>query len=628
MANNGITLMGMQLFGPWRSRIRIYNKGVSRLGVPLSSYCGLAETARSKERVAMAYYEFFLVSSLEKIFPTGKPIPMDAGQRLSVWRGTRAAVQMAYYAGIDAPRLEMLPTFAVSVSGGPTAACMRTVELIPSEFPSYAHAREDENYLTHEPGLFPDLLRPLESARVTPIPGQYRSLWLSWDVPETAVPGDYEIAIDVCADETMLSPRGIMCRNPLAREQRFHLSLVMHVGSIDLPEQELIHTEWFHADCLASYYHVTPLSEEHFRIVDSFIASAAGHGVNMLLTPVFTPPLDTQIGGERPTVQLVDVMQRGGEYSFDFSALSRWARLCRRHGIRYLEIAHLFTQWGAKATPKVMATVDGATKRIFGWDVPAASPEYRAFLEAFLPALRAHLTGEGFDAQHVFFHISDEPGENHLEDYRAARQQVQDLLEGCPIIDALSSITFYQKGLVTRPIPSNDHVQTFFDAHVPDLWVYYCCGQSVSVPNRFYAMPSARNRIMGVLMFLYDIKGFLHWGFNFYYAQFSQYPVDPYRITHAGYAFPSGDAYLVYPGPDGTPLSSIRAEVQDDALLDLRALRLLERLAGRSAVEELIRETAGQKTITFESYPKDAGFLLDLRENVAAKIDHHLLTAM
>ena len=45
---------------------------------------------------------------------------------------------------------------------------------------------------------------------------------------------------------------------------------------------------------------------------------------------------------------------------------------------------------------------------------------------------------------------------------------------------------------------------------------------------------------------------------------------------YADYAFPSGDPFLVYPGPDGAPLSSVRAEVPDDALLDLRALRLLE----------------------------------------------------
>ncbi|MEA5015289.1 MAG: DUF4091 domain-containing protein [Candidatus Limiplasma sp.] len=569
----------------------------------------------------MADYEVYLVSSLEKVFPTHRPTPMEAGQRLSVWRGARASVQMAYYARINAPLLEMLPTFTVQASGGPAIARMRTVELVPSDYPSYARARADDNYLTHEPGLLPDLLRPLESPRITPIPGQYRSLWLSWDIPGTALPGEYEISIDVRAEEEMLSPMGTLCRNPLAEEQRFHLSFIVHVRAAELPRQELIHTEWFHADCLASYYQVEPLGETHWNIMDHFIASAAEHGVNMLLTPVFTPPLDTWVGGERPTVQLVQVTLQGDAYTFDFSALSRWVGLCKKHRIRYLEIAHLFTQWGAKATPKIMATVNGVSKRLFGWDVPAASREYRAFLEAFLPALRAHLAAEGYDRQHVFFHVSDEPAEAHLEEYRAARLQVQDLLAGCPVIDALSSLTFYQKGLVDHPIPAVNHLRAFLDAKVSDLWTYYCCDQSVSSPNRFCAMPSARSRIMGVLLYLYDIKGFLHWGFNFYYSQFSRHLIDPFRVTHAGYAFPTGDPYLVYPGPEGYPLSSIRAEVQDDALLDLRALRLLERVAGRNAVEALIRKTAGRQPITFESYPRDAGFLLALRENVAAAIE-------
>jgi hypothetical protein len=419
----------------------------------------------------------------------------------------------------------------------------------------------------------------------------------------------------------MASPRGTVCVNPRACEQRFHLSFVMHVGKAALPEQELIHTEWFHADCLASYYHVPALSEEHFRIIDNFMASAVSHGVNMLLTPVFTPPLDTQIGGERPTVQLVGVTRQNGEYFFDFTKLSRWTELCRKHGIKYLEIAHLFTQWGAKATPKIEACINGETKRIFGWDVPATSPEYRAFLKAFLPALRAHLDKEGFDAQHVYFHISDEPGEKNFEDYRAALGQAQDLLNGCPVIDALSSLPFYEKGLIRHPIPGTSHIKPFVDAKVPDLWTYYCCDQSIHVPNRFFAMPSARNRIMGVLMYLYNIKGFLHWAFNFYYTQYSRSLVDPYRMTHADYAFPSGDSWLVYPGPGGVPLSSLRAEVQDEALLDLRALRLLEHLLGRPAVEALIHETAGMKAITFEDYPKDAAFLLELREKMAARID-------
>ena len=301
--------------------------------------------------------------------------------------------------------------------------------------------------------------------------------------------------------------------------------------------------------------------------------------------------------------------------SFDFSALERWTALCQKSGIQYLEIAHLFTQWGAYATPKIMACVDGEMKRIFGWDVPADSPAYREFLESFLPALKTSLGEMGYDREHVYFHISDEPSEEHMDSYLAAKRQVLDLLEGYPVIDALSSFSFYQKGIVKQPVPANDHIQPFLDARVPGLWVYYCCCQGVDVPNRFYAMPSQRNRIMGVLMYLHRIEGFLHWGYNFYYTQFSRRLADPYRMTHADYAFPSGDAYLVYPGEGGMPLTSIRAEVQSEGLADIRILDTLEQKKGRQEAEKIIygEEKGG---FTFRNYPHSAEYLLSLREKL------------
>ena len=568
----------------------------------------------------MARYEFFLASSLEKVFPAQRPAALSDGARLSVWRGARAAVQLVYRADDAAPGMPA-QSFTIEADGAP--AVLRAVELMPSDYPCYESA--DEHYITKEPGLFPDLLAPLEAPAVTPLPRQYRSVWLSWDIPADAAPGAYEVAVTARAVEEQRMPNGVLYRDADAAGLAFTCRFTLCVGRARLPAQTLLHTEWFHADCLASYYGVAPLSEEHWRILENFIRAAGEeHGINMLLTPVFTPPLDTAVNGERLTVQLVDVRRDAGVYSFGFEKLGRWAGLCRRHGVEYLEIAHLFTQWGAHATPKIMAVVDGRERRIFGWDVPAASAEYRAFLEAFLPALRTALEGMGYDKEHVYYHISDEPSPEHLDSYRAAKAQAEDLLEGCQVIDALSSLEFYRQGLVRQPVPANDHIQPFIDAQVPGLWVYYCCAQSSLVPNRFFAMESARNRIMGVLMYLYGIKGFLHWGYNFYNSKFSLHPVDPYRVTHADYAFPSGDPFLVYPGPDGAPLSSVRAEVQDDALLDLRALQLLEQLAGRAFVEELIYADAEMRPMTFRDYPRGAGYLLALRERVAAEIESRL----
>ena len=174
----------------------------------------------------------------------------------------------------------------------------------------------------------------------------------------------------------------------------------------------------------------------------------------------------------------------------------------------------------------------------------------------------------------------------------------------------------YEKGIVQHPIVSSNHISVFLKNQVPQPWVYYCCGQYVTVPNRFFAMPSWRNRIMGVLMYLHGIKGFLHWGFNFYNSQYSISHIDPFFNTHASYAFPSGDAFLVYPGPDEKPMSSIRAQVQREALDDLNALTTLESVVGRERVVALIMENADEP-FDFEHYPHSADYILQLRERMA-----------
>lgn len=566
----------------------------------------------------MVQYEFFLASSLKKVFPHRRPEPLPPNASVSCWRGCKAAVQLVYTARNGAPNMPV-QQYRVTVLGAPGSVRIRRVELMPSQLPCYENA--DDDYISKQPGLFPDLLADMTSEEVLPLPRQYRSLWLTFEIPEDAPAGGYGITVQAEPCRHRRQPNGTVFHDPDADSQVFRLSFTLRISRAELPPQRLLHTQWFHTDCLANYYGFPVFSEEYWRVTENFIRAAAEHGVNMLLTPVFTPPLDTPVGGERPTVQLVDLAVEKGIWRFGFEKLRRWTVLCKKHGITHLEIPHLFTQWGAAATPKILAEVDGVRKQVFGWEVPADSPAYRVFLRQFLPALREELGALGFDREHVYFHISDEPSEENMDAFLTAQRQTRGLLEDCPVFDALTSFAFYKKGLVRTPVVANDHIQPFFEAGVPNLWVYYCCVQGDRVPNRFFAMESARNRIMGVLMYLYRVSGFLHWGFNFYNAKFSIHAIDPFRTTDGQAGYPSGDPFLVYPGKDGQPLSSIRAEVQDDALLDLRALQLLEDLTDRDTVTGLILKIAGMERITFRDYPRGSGFLLTLRERVAAEIE-------
>ena len=167
-----------------------------------------------------------------------------------------------------------------------------------------------------------------------------------------------------------------------------------------------------------------------------------------------------------------------------------------------------------------------------------------------------------------------------------------------------------------NPIVAIDHIMPFIENKVPYLWAYHCCGQYKNVPNRFFALPSERNRILGVLLYKYDIKGFLQWGYNFYYSRYSKELIDPYFDTSASRSFPAGDPYLVYPGQDKKPLSSIRGEVLRQAIEDMRILELLETRRGRQAALDLICECFSDM-LAFDCYPRDAECFYKFRKRAA-----------
>lgn len=551
-------------------------------------------------------YYFFFASSLEKVFLDEKPREMKETV-LYTWPGEYAAVQMVY----TGSEIHLYQKFDVEILDAPVDTELYHVRSIPSLLPAYEHV--DDDYLRKTPGLYPDALIPADKAEIRPMPKQYRSMWIAFELPRDTKPGAYDIRIRIKAQHPKIHLNGYPVKYEDIPDTTLRLTL--HVGAKHIQPQTLIHTEWFHTDSLCHYYGLSPFSEKYWHTVTNFIKGAVRCGINMILTPVFTPPLDTAVGTERLTVQLMDVSVEQGEYEINYDRLVRWLGICRQAGVRYIEMPHLFTQWGAKATPKIVAMVDGHPQSIFGWDVPADSPEYRKFLTIYLPSVRNVLNENGYDDRHVFYHISDEPGEDNLSDYLAAKAQTGDHLNACQVLDALSSFTFYQKGLVPLPICAIDHIKPFLDEIVDRLWAYYCCGQCRRVANRFFSMPSYRNRVIGALLYFYRIEGFLQWGYNFYESQYSLFSIDPYQCSDADGAFPSGDAYLVYPGKNGQPIFSIRSEVQREAFLDHRALKTLEEIIGREQVESILTDKWSQP-MNFDDYPRNADFYLDLRKRI------------
>ena len=553
-----------------------------------------------------------LIPSIEKVFLDTKMSTLEPLRSANVYRGSDFSFQIALTeTTCDAAHRRFV---GLSFDGiDQSAVTLRTVELIPSYMPEYP-TRYDTEYVRTTPGLYPDLLQPLQMEGAVPcVMGQTRTVWVDIDASALS-DGMHEITVNIIDGENIVP-----------------LTLKLNVIPTSLPEVDFPVTQWFHYDCLATYYNVEIFSDRHWEIIENFIKTFVKCGNNTLLTPVFTPPLDTYVGGERPTVQLVGVtLDAEGKYTFDFSLLTKFMDMADRLGIKYFEISHFFTQWGAVHAPKVMATTPEGYKRIFGWDSDATGEEYNTFIRQFITELLEFLKARG-DDKRCFFHISDEPNGEQLEQYMKSKNSIVDLLDGYVIMDALSKVDFYREGVIKNPIPCNNHIEPFLEAYAEEgregLWTYYCCGQNRHVSNRFFGTPGARTRYIGIQFYRYKIGGFLQWGYNFYNNQGSHDAINPYVDSTGNYFVPSGDTYSVYPAQDGTALESIRIHHFREGLQDMRALYLAESLVGREKVleviEPIVKEMTG-KEIVFSRCIDRSSDMMKLRE----KIDEIVMGAL
>jgi hypothetical protein len=161
------------------------------------------------------------------------------------------------------------------------------------------------------------------------------------------------------------------------------------------------------------------------------------------------------------------------------------------------------------------------------------------------------------------------------------------------------------------PIPLIDSAQAYIDAKIPH-WVYYCCFPQGRYLNRFMDTPLPKIRMAGWTFYRLGAKGFLHWGFNYWNKLDREEPANPFHEAASGAApsIPYGDGFVIYPGPDGKPLDSIRWEVFAESLQDYAILQT----AGIQPDDPLL---AGIKS--YRDFPKSAQWLDETLRRILLK---------
>ena len=552
-----------------------------------------------------------IISSLGKVFPD--KVQGSEIERISVFSDEPASFQIAYRIDENRPSELLYAQIETDIDGYETykVAYVPLINAIPFHVDKY--------YDRTEPGLYPDILYKRNKDSIISNEGfqwqniffekgekhllnaaySWQSLWVTLGGKNTPLlPGEHTFTVRFY-DAT---------KEVIKATATFTVEVIPAF----LGEQRLIYTNWFHCDCLADMYNVEMFSDKHFEIIESFAKAAADTGMNMILLPAFTPPLDTSVGCERKTAQLVKVTKTADGFEFDFSLMERFIEVCKRAGQTHFEHSHLYSQWGAKAAPKVMGYENGEYKQLFGWDTDSSSDEYTLFIRSYLRALKPVLEKTGVN-KNILFHISDEPSDKHLENYKRCLEIVLPEIEGFVNGDAISHFDVYKEAKIHTPIISvNSEDMPKFIENAPVRWLYYT-GESLldGFTNRLISTTAPRCRIVGMQMFYFGMTGFLHWGFNYYYDKLSHGLCDV-KVFPCNYGNYPGTSFMVYPDTDGTALTSTRMKVFYEGILDYEALMKLSELAGREKAIALIEEFFG--SMSFNYCPDDDLTLIKFRE--------------
>jgi len=532
----------------------------------------------------------WIVPNSQRVFPASQP-EGHAQPRLDLARGERTSFQVA----VRQDEVSSLPLrLRVDRPAGCTVR-IRRVGYVPvahhnlqGELPQ---AGPDLDGVGHVPGYVPDPLFPEDGLDLPA--GETHAFWIDVRSSRQARPGVRSVRVSIEAD-------GVRGAARLRQDLRIYPLQATARRGLRL-------TNWFYADALIDWYGTDLFDARFWTVCEAYFTNMAAHGQDTVYVPVFTPPLD---GVKRPT-QLLKVAKSGASgYRFDWSDVTRYVRLAKRCGLRHFEFVHLFSQWGVEHALRIYHG-QGADERLL-WPprTKATSTIYRGFLAQYLPALKRFVEREKI-ADKSFFHLSDEPHEEHLAAYRRARTMLRDLAPWMPVMDALSNIDYAREGLTDLPIPSVRKALDFIDEDIT-CWSYYCCHPRGPYIQRLMDTPPAKILMHGLLLYRWPVRGFLHWGYNYWYRRGSTELIDPFTVSdaaawHTGWAY--GDTFMVYPGPDG-PIDSLRWELFAESLQDYA---LLEQL-GIERDDPMLRSLR-----SYADFPKRASWRRDLRRRLLAR---------
>lgn len=415
---------------------------------------------------------------------------------------------------------------------------------------------------TPEVGPVCDPLYPVEVIHIE----RSAALYVRITVPEDTPAGTYlgEIAVVVGGDDVAA---GV---------------LELEVANVDLPdvhEWDFFLNVWMNPGAVAHRHRVEMWSDEHFARLRPYVVDLALHGQKTVVAPICHQPWGTQT--PHPYPNLVQWIKRGNTFEFDFSVFDRYIELHEDMGIDRAIHCYTLAQCAGDCDRSIIEYMDSASGELRRMETAVGDPGYAQAWGSFLQAFSQHLKHRRW-LERTYIGFDEKPDaimDKVIEFLRHHGPELKISLAGnvreelyASLDDLSLHVQFTERGVgqnspperaamgvaqlldpdrscaLTRTCPTN--ATTTF---------YVCCGPAF--PNTFVHSPLVESRMLPWFAAQGGYDGFLRWSYN-------DWPDDPYSHPEWG-NWPTGDAFLVYPGENG-PISSLRWEQLREGIQDFQ----------------------------------------------------------
>lgn len=403
--------------------------------------------------------------------------------------------------------------------------------------------------------IVPDLLSN-QSTYVSEDRGT-RPIWISIDIPEDAKAGIYS---------------GNIIRKSKTGTIKHEITLEVQNKLLPKPSEWAFHLDlWQNPFAVARFHEVELWSESHIELLRKYLTMLANAGQKCITTTLIDKPW----GDNKPCYDNFGSMiswtrKMDGNWEYDYTNFDRYVNLAMESGIKKQINCYSMVPINNKFSWYDEATSDTVVQELF-----PGTKNYEDLWKGFLLDFKTHLNGKGW-LEITTLALDEREQEEMTNLFSFLKETAPEFkiaMAGFYYESINSSIydfcsNWRDEGRIPQEIIESRKKSGLITTY------YVACG--IPKPNNFTFSPPSESCYEGWLAAAMGFDGFLRWAYN----SWPENPLIDSRYTK----WPSGDTYMVYPGP----LSSVRFERLREGIQDFEKIRIIrEDLAGSSSAQSL-----------------------------------------